>query len=55
MGTTTTTTSNHCASDYEESDNEIDSSCDSGEEDISEMRMRNRGLVVNENINFSTF
>ena len=59
METTTTSTSN-CASDYEKSDyeksdDEIHTQCDSEEEDISERRMGSRGLVVNENTDFSTF
>ena len=45
MGTTTTSTSNQCVSDYEESDDEIHTACDSEEEDISERRRRSRGLV----------
>ena len=44
-----------CVSDYEESDDEIHTPVDKEEEDISGMRMRGRGLVVNENTNFSTF
>ena len=36
MGTTTTSTSNHCASDYEDNDDEIHTPCDIEEEDISE-------------------
>ena len=55
VGTKTTSTSNHCASDYEESDDEIHTLCDSEEEDITERRRRSRGLVVHENTTFSTF
>ena len=55
VGTTTASTSNHCASGYEESDDEIHTPCDSEEEYVSERIMRSIGLVVNENINFLTF
>ena len=44
-----------CVSDYEESDDEIHTPTDSEDEDKSGRRMRGRGLVVNENTNFSTF
>ena len=46
------TTRTHCFSDYEESDDEIHTPCDSFEGDIGGTR---RGLVVNENTYFSTF
>ena len=55
MGTTTTSTSNHYASDYEKSNDEIHTPYDIEEEDISERKMRSKGLVVNENTDFSTF
>ena len=42
MGTTTASTSNHCASGYEESDDEIHTPCDSEEEYVSEDKEKYR-------------